>query len=322
MLKKISILLLVLNCISLSFALTPQKLRIILDQTPNPAHAPLIIAEQEGFFKEQGLDVELISADHNDPGKWIATGKADIGVTYEPRFMQQVDQGLPLVRIGTLIDKPLNCLVALKGSGIQTIADLKNKRIGSSKGSGLSHMMLETMLAEKDMSVKDVELVTVGHHLTQALLTGKVDAITGMKRNLDVPQLESMGHQVVTLFPEELGIPNYDQLILVINKTKTQDTRFPRFLAALEKSVAFLDAHPKESWDKFAKRYPQANNKANYETWFATIPYFAEDPASFHRKEWEKFAQFMFKNDLIKNVQPISHYAVTLPRANLFTPAA
>src|SRR5580700_9623745 len=89
-----------------------QRLTVILDWFPNPDHAPLIVAKQQGFFKEQGLDVELIGpADPKDPPKLVAANKADIGITYQPEFLQQVDQGLPLVQIGNLIDRPMNCLV-------------------------------------------------------------------------------------------------------------------------------------------------------------------------------------------------------------------
>src|SRR3990167_8224434 len=156
--KKIFLLLLTLFASSSFAASSPtKKLTVILDWFPNPDHAPLIIAQQQGFFKQEGLDVELIGpSDPTDPPKWVAAGKADIGITYEPELMEQIDQGLPLIRIGTLIDKPLNCLVALKESGIKTVADLKGKEIGSTNG-GLSSILVKTMLAKQGLSSKDVD---------------------------------------------------------------------------------------------------------------------------------------------------------------------
>lgn len=290
-----------------------EKLVVILDWFPNPDHAPLFIAQQQGFFKEQGLDVELIGpADPTDPPKWVAAGKADIGITYQPEFMEQVDHGLPLIRIGTLIDKPLNCLVALNDNGsIKTLADLKGKQIGSST-SGLSKIMLKVMLAKQGLTEKDIELINVRYNLTQALLSRNVDAVTGMMRNIEVPQLESNGHQVSTFFPEEHGIPNYSELIFIANTAKTHDNRFPRFLEAIKKAVAYLDYHPNETWEQFAKQYPESNNKINHQIWFATIPYFAEDPADFDSEEWKNFAEFMQQNRLIKTLQPVSRYAVVV----------
>ena len=185
------------------------KLTVILDWYTNPDHAPLVIAQQQGYFKEQGLDVALINpSDPNDPPKLVAAGKADIGITYEPEFMMQVDQGLPLISIGTLIDKPLNCLVMLKEGNIKSITALKGKKIATTS-SGLSNILLKRMLELNGLSEKDVELVNVRYNLTQALLSHKVDAVNGMNRNIEVPAMEANDQHVTTFLPEDYGIPNY-----------------------------------------------------------------------------------------------------------------
>jgi putative hydroxymethylpyrimidine transport system substrate-binding protein len=298
-----------------SAAPTPlTHLTVILDWFPNPDHAPLIIAQQHGFFKEQGLDVELISpSDPTDPPKWIAVNKADIALTYQPEFMEQIDQGLPLIRIGTLIDKPLNCLATLKENQINTLADLKGKRIGVTS-SGLSNIMLKVMLRKQGIAENEVDIINVRYNLTQALLSHQVDAVTGLMRNVEISQLESKNKKVITFFPEEYGIPTYSELIFVSHLTRAKDPRFPLFMAAIKKAVAYLDAHPEEAWLQFAKHYPEANNNVNKEMWFATIPYFAEEPESFDNKEWARFATFMQKNQLIKKTQVTSRYALNVEK--------
>ncbi len=287
-----------------------QKLAVILDWFPNPDHAPLIIAQQQGYFKQQGLDVELIGpADPKDPPKLVAAGKADIAITYEPEFLQQVDQGLPLIRIGNLIDHPLNCLVVLKNSGINSLADLKGKRIGMTN-SGMSSVMLRHMITQQGLAASDVEIVNVRYNLSQALLSQNVDAVTGMMRNIEVPMLELNNHKDKTFLPEDNGIPTYSELIFVTSLDKQNDPRIPKFLAAVSRAVAYLDKHPQLAWRSFIKQYPEANNTVNRESWFATIPYFAEDPDSINVKQWEKFASFMQQQHLIKTVQPINRYAL------------
>lgn len=321
MLKQLMILLLSMAA-SLSYAAAPQinKLTVILDDSLNPHHAPLVIAQQQGFFKEQGLEVKLINPKNpEDALKLVATKQADVGLAHQPQFMQQVDQGLPLIRIGTLIDKPLNCVVALKSSGIQSLADLKNKRIGATSGE-LSNAFLQAMLAGHGVANKDVSIVPMVKDSTQALLTHQVDALSGMTRNFGVAQLELAGKETVIFFPEEHGIPNYAALIFISHLSKIQDERLAHFLAAIKKAIAYLDAHPQQSWQQFIIKYPQANNSLNHETWFATIPYFAEDPANFRQSHWQNFALFMQQHGLIKNVQPISRYAVILPRTTEFAP--
>ena len=115
---------------SASPLLAQDKLTVLLDWFVNPDHAPLIIAEEKGFFKAANLKVELIApADPSLPPKLVAAGKADLAVSYQPQLHIQVDEGLPLIRIGTLVSTPLNSLVVLREEPIKKIADLKGKRV-------------------------------------------------------------------------------------------------------------------------------------------------------------------------------------------------
>lgn len=301
--KKILFIFLMLMT-SLCIAANPrlQKLTVILDHSPSPDHAPLIMAKELGFFKQQGLDVDIIRpSSSTDTVRWLMMNKADIALSYEPTFIQQVEKGLPLIRIGTLIDKPLNCLVVLKNSKIATLADLKGKRIGTNNKK-LTSSTLKAMLAAHGINDKDVTYVTTYHELIKALLSHKIDAAIGVMRNVEVPMLEANGYQTVAFFPEENGGPNYSELIFIANKNHAHDARFHPFLAALKDAVIYLDQHPETSWHQFTRKYPEANNQVNKEIWFATLPYFAEDPESFDKKEWQHFTSFMAENNLINKV--------------------
>lgn len=289
-----------------------QQLTVILDWLPNPNHGPLVIAKELGYFKEAGLDVTLIGpVDPSDPPKWVAAKKADIGITYEPQFMQYVDRHLPLIRIGTLIDKPLNCLVVLKESGITELSQLKHKLIGSSM-SNMSGVLLGKLLEEAKLKKTDVTLVQVKYNLNQALLSKRVDAVSGMMRNVEVPQLEALHHDVIAFFPEEHGIPTYSELIYISHLDRKNDPAFKRFIAATEKATRYIIHHPKEAWQLFTKAYPEAKASINEKIWFYTVPYFDDTPGDFNSKEWETFSNFLLDHQLIKTKQPISRYAIQL----------
>lgn len=312
--KKVVILVcLLLFYTSLCSAAEPEKLTVILDWIPNTTHAPLIIAQQQGFFKEAGLNVQLIHPTKpSDPSHFVAQNKADIGVSYEPKLIEHIDHGLPIIRIGTLIDKPLDCVIALKDSGIKTLIDLKGKEIGSAKNSTTNAVILTSMLQKQGLVNKDIKVVNIRSNLAKALLSNKVEAISGTMRNLEVPMLEASGHKLVVFFPEEHGIPNYSELVFIANIARVHDPRFPRFLAAVKKAIRYLDEHPQQAWETFTKQYPHLNTALNREYWFATIAYFAEDPAQFNHNEWKLFANFMQKNKLISKTQPISRYTITI----------
>ena|SRR3990167_2096743 len=303
---------LLMFCASSTYAseTATEKITIILDWFPNPDHAPIIIAKALGYFGEEDLDVELIGpADPTDPPKWVAAKRADIGITYQPEFMQQVDRNMPLISIGSLIDKPLDCIIALEDGNIHSIKDLKGKRIGSGTG-GTSAIMLKTMLKNNGLGINDVELINVRYSLTQALLARKVDAVTGMMRNFEIPQIESKGQHVVAFLPEENGIPNYSVLIFIANRENANDPRFPRFMTAVKKAVTWLSKHPQTGWEIYTKQYPESNNSVNHDAWFATMPYFAANPAKLNRDEWQNFAEFMLENHMIHKRQLIARYAI------------
>jgi len=275
-----------------------EKITVLLDWFLNPSHAPLFVAEQQGFFKKQNLDVTLISpAESSDPPKLIAAGQGDIGIDYQPQYLQQINRGMPLAVIGELIDKPLNCMAVLDNSGIRDIKDLRGKTIGHSTGE-LNGVMLKTMLNKEGLSLKDVNSINLHFDLVQALLTHKVDAVTGLSRNLEPIQIAMHKQAVRVFYPESNGIPTYAELIFVVNKDKVNDPRWKPFLAAVKQGQEYLQAHPKEMWDAFVLTYPELNNELNKRAWFVSLPYFAKDPEKIDQKKWDAFAAFMKKNQL------------------------
>ena len=120
------------------------KVTLLLDWFVNPDHGPIIIAQEKGYFRDVGLEVEVIApADPADPPKLVAAGKADLAVSYQPQLHLQVAEGMPLVRVGTLVATPLNCLLTLEKGPIKSIVDLKGKKVGFSVA-GVEEALLST----------------------------------------------------------------------------------------------------------------------------------------------------------------------------------
>ena len=145
------------------------KVTLLLDWFINPDHGPVIIAQEKGYFADQGLDVEIIApADPADPPKLVAAGKADIAISYQPQLHLQVAEGLPLMRVGTLVATPLNCLLVLKDGPIQSISDLKGRSVGFSVA-GVEEALLSTILARHGLTMDDITLVNVNWSLSPSL---------------------------------------------------------------------------------------------------------------------------------------------------------
>lgn len=312
MLKKILCLILFLFS-SVALAAEEKPLTLILDWFVNPDHAPILVAEQQGYFQQAGVKVKLIQpADPADGPKLVAAGKADLAITYQPQLMMQVDQGLPLVRIGSLVDKPLDCLVTLSASGIKSVKDLKGKTIGYSFA-GIDSVMLHAMLQHNGMSLSDVKFVNVRFDLVQSLLSNNIDAFVGGMRNVEPIQLKELGHPPQVFYPEDNGFPGYEELIFVTQSKNINDRRLSLFLEGIQKGIIYLRAHPLESWNAAIARYPELNNPMNKASWFESIKYFSNNPRALDSLKYQNFAQYLKDQKVIKTVPDLSKYAFQIP---------
>lgn len=308
--KRLSILLLTALFSAQAFA--ADKVELLLDWFINPDHGPLIVAQQRGYFAEQNLEVSMVEpADPSMPPKLVAAGKADMAINYQPQLHQQIDQGLPLVRVGTLVATPLNSLVVLKDGPIKSIADLKGHKVGYSV-SGFEDALLRAMLEKHGLSLDDIELVNVNWSLSPSLISGQVDAVIGAFRNFELNQMEIEGHPGRAFFVEEQGVPAYDELILVINTKDRGDERYARFMTAVEKATQFIVNHPDEAWQSFVSYKPdELNTELNKRAWADTLSRFALRPAALDSARYQRFGAFMQRQGLTKATPAVDTYATT-----------
>lgn len=289
-----------------------EPLKLMLDWFINPDHAPIIVADQLGYFADVGLDVEIIPpADPSAPPRLVAAGAADIAITYQPELHLQVAAGLPLTRIGTLIETPLNSLIVLKDSGISSIADLKGKKIGYSV-TGFEDAVLTVMLTDNGVDASDIELINVNFNLSSSLLSRQVDAVIGAYRNFELTQLEIEGSEGLAFYPEENGVPIYDELVFVAANTALEDPRLSAFMEAIEAATIYLTNHPDESWQAFLKAYPDLDDELNRRAWYDTLPRFSKRPAALDVGRYERFAAFLIERGLIEEIDEVEAYAVTI----------
>jgi putative hydroxymethylpyrimidine transport system substrate-binding protein len=290
-----------------------EKLTVLLDWFINPDHAPLYVALEKGFFKNHGLEVELIAPSNpNDPPKLVAAGKADIAVSYQHQHQMQVAEGLPLTRIATLVATPLNSLVVLEDGPIKSIADLKGKTIGYSVG-GFETVLLKVMLEKEGLSLDDVKLVNVNFSLSPSLFTGQTDAVIGAFRNFELNQMDIEGRPGRAFFVEEYGVPAYDELILVAAGKNIADPKLRAFVDALEEGVQYLINHPDESWKLFVGNGRESlDDELNRRAWRDTLPRFALRPGALDNRRYIRFAEFLMREKIVTEVPALDTWAVEL----------
>ena len=295
-------------------AMAADKMTVLLDWFINPDHGPLIVAEEMGYFADEGLEVEIVApADPADPPKLAAAGKAELAIGYQPQLHLQIHEGLPLKRVGTLVATPLNCLLVLADSPIQSPGDLKGKKVGFSVA-GVEEALLGAIMAPHGLTIDDIELVNVNWSLSPSLMSGQVDAVIGAFRNFELNQMEIEGVDGRCFYLEEEGLPSYDELIYVANPELMDKDQIARFLAATEKATQYIINHPTESWKIFSATSKELQDELNKRAWRDTLPRFALRPAALDTGRYQRMEQFLKDYGMLKSIKPVADMAIDVSR--------
>ncbi|UWQ19021.1 ABC transporter substrate-binding protein [Jannaschia sp. M317] len=304
----------IIHALVLSLCAAPvaaqDQVTLLLDWFVNPDHGPIIIAQEKGYFADQDLAVEVIApADPSAPAKMVAAGQADLAVSYQPQLHLQIHEGLSLVRVGTLVATPLSCLLVLADGPIETPADLKGRKVGFSVG-GVEEAVLGHVLSTHGLTLEDVELINVNWSMSPALMSGQVDAVIGAFRNFELNQMDIEGAPGRCFYVEEEGLPPYDELIYVANKTTMDPDMIRRFLAATEKATQYIVNHPVESWEIFAGTAPELNDELNRRAWVDTLSRFALRPTAMDAGRYAAFEAFLHDAGLIPSINSVRDIAI------------
>ena len=279
---------------------------VMLDFFPNADHAALYSAIANGDFKAVGLDVQPETpSDPSAPLKLLAAGKVDMAISYEPELLLARDQGLKLVSIGALVQRPLTSIIALPGAHVRSVSDLAGKRVGTA-GIGYQTAELHTALQSVGVNPSSVQEANVGFNLVPAMLSGKVAATLGGFWNYEAIQLQQMHKHPIVIPIDKAGVPTYDELVLVVREdeagTRGQDLR--AFLQALTHGQQQARSNPAAAAALIVKANPSADEKLQLASIEATLPatlpaehskpYGWQDPSA-----WAAFGQWMFSHRLI-----------------------
>lgn len=275
------------------------RVSLALDWFPNSNHAGVFEAVRRGYFRAEGLDVNVYTP--SDPSTVLQTvgvGRDDFGISYQPDLLQARSEGIPVVSVLGIVQHPLNSVMALETSGITRPGDLKGKKVGHPNIAS-NRAMLATMLAADGLRLSDVQLIDVGFDLVPALLSGQVDAVVGAYWTHESILMELEGHRVNVMRMEQWGVPDFYELLLVTgesNVTQRRDT-VERFVRAFRRGFEAALADPQGSIDTLLELNPEAVNEAVERKgvellvpmWRGEAPQFGWQEES----RWRNFADWM-----------------------------
>jgi putative hydroxymethylpyrimidine transport system substrate-binding protein len=277
-----------------------EPLSLTLDFYPNPDHAGIYMAQKRGYFEEAGLDVSIQTpSDPAAPIKQVAAGQTDLAISYEPEVLLAHEQGLNVIAVGALVDRPLTSLIWLKKSGIGGVAGLRGKTIATA-GIPYQDAYLKTILARAGLTPADVNTVNVGYGLLPALVGGRAQAMLGGFSNVEGVDLKLRGKDPVVTPVDQLGVPSYDELVLVANRKKLEEDPQPvrLFLGALARGTAAAIEDPAAATRALLAANSDLDPKLTGAEVAATLPALSRSGAMSPAK-WKAFIAWMNRNELI-----------------------
>ncbi|MBO1512563.1 ABC transporter substrate-binding protein [Metabacillus bambusae] len=294
---------------------------IMLDWYPNAVHSYLYVAQEKGYFEEEGLNVDIqFPANPTDPINLAAAGQITLGISYQPDvIIARANQDVKIKSVGAIVRSPLNRVVYLEESEIQSPKDLEGKTVGY-PGIPLNESLINSMVKADGGNPDNVEMVDVGFELGSSIVSEKVDAVIGAYINHEVPVLKHEGYETRNLNPTEYGIPSYNELIAVTSdKTwEEEQNSIKAFWRAATKGYEFTAENPEEALNILLSNQDEANfplvEEVEVQSLDILLPLMESDEGfgSQSKEQWEDTINWMKESGLIEKEPAVDDIFVNI----------
>ena len=217
------------------------------------------LPEALGYYQQEGLDVEIVPGQSSAAvAQLLLSGRADVGLAQpDPIVIQRVKIKIPLVSFYAVCRRPTNRIVVNPNSPIQSVRDLKGKRVGvNDLGSG-GVIYLRVRLKEAGMSMNEVQLLSVGYGTPsfEALKNKSVDAEVSFTGGIARQQIAGYAVRILPLTPAEMDQYSYNLFATQSFIAKNPDV-IAKLGRATAKATVFLMTNPEAAVRAFWKQYP------------------------------------------------------------------
>jgi ABC-type nitrate/sulfonate/bicarbonate transport system substrate-binding protein len=282
---------------------TLKKVSVVLDWTPNTNHTGLYVAKEKGYFKAEGLDIDIIMPGEAGADQLVASGKADFGVGYQEAITQARIQDVPLVSIAAVIQHNTSGFASPIDKNIKSPKDFEGKTYGG-WGSPVEKAVIASLMQKENADVNKLKIIN----------TGDTDFFTAVKRDVDFAWIyygwtgveselrnEKLNMIYLTDYSDKL---DYYTPVLETNEkmiAKNPET-VKAFLKAATKGYEFAIKNPDEAADVLIKAAPDLDPKLvkKSQEWLA--PKYQDDAKQWgiqKQKVWENYASWMYENKLL-----------------------
>lgn len=282
-----------------------EKVTVILDWVPNTNHTGMYVALEKGYYKDQGLDVEIIQPTAGGSADLIAAGQGQFGISYQEQvtYARTAETPLPVVAIAAIIQHNTSGFASPKEKNIITPKDFEGKKYGG-WGSPAEVAMLKGLMEKSGGDFSKLEMVDIG----------AADFFTSVQNNVDftwiyygwdgiAAELKNIPLNFIKMQDIDPNLDFYTPTIIASEDTlKNNPELVKKFLKATAMGYQDCISKPEEAVESLLKNAPEidkalavASQKYLAEQYIADAPRFGE----MKLEMWENYANWMFDNKLI-----------------------
>lgn len=283
------------------------KISVTLDWTPNTNHTGLYVAQELGYFTEEGLDVQILQPGQGVTDQIVATGKSHFGVSYQENVIRARSEGIPLVSVAAVIQHNTSGFASLKEANISSVKDFEGKRYGS-WDSPSELAILANVMQAAGADIDKVKIIsgiydffsTIGKDADFEWIYYGWDGVIGAQRGLEIDYIPLKDLNPVFDYYTPVLISSEDYL-------KANNDTAIRFLKAAKRGYEYCIAEPEKAADILVKHVPELNSEqVQASLLYLSDQYQAEAEhwGMQERDVWQRFVNWMSDEKLIS--EPIN----------------
>ena len=293
-----------LGLLIFSLSLVAQNITVVLDWTPNTNHTGLYVAKELGYFKAEGLTVEILQPSNGTSDQLVASGRADFGVSYQENVTLARIQGVPVVSLAAVIQHNSSGFASLKSKNINSPKDWSGKNYGG-WGTPTEKATLKALIEKDGGKISDINILT----------TGAADFFQTSKSNVDFAwvfeawtnieaKLKGFKINYIPLISYDKALDYYTPVIITNEKLiKTDKKLVKRFIRAVKKGYEFSIKNPTKAGNILIKCVPELNKKLVIESQKYLASRYQDDADYWGKQKksvWNNYQNWLFDRGLIK----------------------
>ncbi|MFD1927781.1 ABC transporter substrate-binding protein [Sporosarcina siberiensis] len=281
-----------------------EKVQFVLDWTPNTNHTGLYIAKEQGFFEEEGLDVDIMLPGEAGADQLVAAGKAQFGISAQESITEARVQDIPIVSISTILQHNTSGFASLKKDGIESPKDYEGKTYGG-WGAPVEEAIISSLMEPENADVKKVEFINMGNSDFFTALERDIDfawiyyAWTGVEAELRGIDLNM---QYLNDYTKKLDY--YTPVFITNEKMISENPETVRaFVKAISRGYEFAIDKPDEAAAIFSKAVPDLDEELVKASQQWISPKYKEDADQWGEQKlevWKDYADWMNENSLLE----------------------